>query len=73
MFTFETRPKFNIMGEKVNKFCFPRLSFLRFLRFIGKRRYRIPSYLFVNFVNHRKTLVMFRNASNVKVSKMYLC
>jgi hypothetical protein len=57
--------------------------FLEVSSFHRKRRCRIPSYLFVDFVNHCKTLVMFRNASqwfpqsfkssNVKVSKMCLC
>jgi hypothetical protein len=55
MFTLKTRPKFNIKVKKNEQICFP--------SFHAKRRCHIPSYLFVDFVNHRKMLVMFRNAS----------
>ena len=62
MFTFKTRPKFNIMGKKwIN--LLPAVVFLEVSSFHRKRRSRIPSYLFVDFVNHRNTLVMFRDAS----------
>ena len=47
------------MNKFASRGCLSRGFFVS----IGKRRYRIPSYLFVNFVNHRTTLVMFRNAS----------
>jgi hypothetical protein len=62
MFTFKTRPKFNINVKKwINSL--PAVVFLEVSSFHRKRRCRIPSYLFVDFVIHRKTLVMFRNAS----------
>jgi hypothetical protein len=41
----------------------PALVFLEVSSFHRKRCCLIPSYLFVDVMNHRKTLVMFRNAS----------
>jgi hypothetical protein len=62
MFTFKTRPKFNInVKKRINSL--PAVVVLEVSPFHRKRRSRIPSYLFVDFVNHRNTLVMFRDAS----------
>jgi hypothetical protein len=61
MFTFKARLEFNFM-VRMNKFashgCISSGFFVH-----PKHRYRIPSYHFVDFVNHRKTLLMFHNAS----------
>lgn len=47
--------------------------FLEVLSFHRKRRCFIPSYLFVDFVKHRKTHVMFRNASlKCSISNQYI-
>jgi hypothetical protein len=62
MFTFKTRPKFNINVKKwINSH--PAVVFLEVSSFHRKRRSRIPSHLFVDFVNHRNTLVIFRDTS----------
>jgi hypothetical protein len=63
MWTFKTQPKFNINVKKINKFA--SRGCLSWSFFVSSQTSFLYTFvpLRIDFVNHHKTFVIFRNAS----------